>query len=240
MASQVEAEQIRSEARKRQNEDPLSIDVTPPQSVSAFGTITNLPIKVQSIVIPWQHHMYNCTSINDGFLSNDIAFEDFMKQHVAGWRFATLLQLEAVFMPNHGALKFPFTVECLWTPQSANLTAKALASTFGSQVLIIGGKNMPPSSYVIRCNLNSINPRIRDSVNYNDTPRFNMKYIKNRELLKTYYKKDADGKDVLKNGKPYIDTDKKQLTTCRIYFRGVLRLSAPAFQFENGDGEEEQ
>jgi len=233
------AELARSSHEKKEPEDPLSIDVTPSQLASSYGTIASMPNQVQSIILPWQHHKYNCTSIDAGFVSVDIAFEDFMRQHTAGWRFAQLLKLEAIFMPNHGAIKYPFTVECVWTPQSTNLTAKAIPNTFGSQQIIIGGDRSLLSNYSVKCNLKSMNPRIRDSITYNDTPRFNLRYISNKALLKTYHKTKSDGTlELDSNQKPVVDKTKKRLTTCRIYFRGVLKLSAPAFQFEAADDEE--
>nr|AAB88006.1 virion protein [Kennedya yellow mosaic virus] len=90
------------------------------------------------------------------------------------YRHAKLTSLKATIHPTGAAPAYPTTVALAWVPYNSSATAAEVLSVFGGQMFCIGGSINSLSPIDIPCNLTNVNPIIKDSVTYSDTPKLLM------------------------------------------------------------------
>lgn len=124
------------------------------------------------LTIPFQEKFWKYEG-NAGFNSRNIA--DFQTvQHITQLgRLCTLTSLELICFPIAEAASTAFTFECIWTPADLIPTAGNLMTFTGASRFSVGGPQNFGNVSVI-ANLKDVNPTIRSSVAFVDTPRISV------------------------------------------------------------------
>lgn len=104
---------------------------------------------------------------------------------IKSFSYARLLSLEAVVFTNSASLTYPQTFDALWTTVQQNLSGDEIVKTFGSQRVTFGGPVSSSLPIVLPADLTSINPVLKDSIAYNDTPRLQIRTYGDSTLLAT-------------------------------------------------------
>ena len=100
-----------------------------------------------------------------------IANNVLLNQFVGNYRLAKLLELELVMYTSSAAMASPVTVAAIWVPANSTTVFSDILNTYGGQSLTLGGPMNLGLSHVIPADLSMLNPVIRDSVDYRDTPK---------------------------------------------------------------------
>ena len=87
------------------------------------------------------------------------------------YRHAKLTALKATIHPTGMAPAYPTSVALAWVPYNSSATASQVLSVYGGQMFCIGGSINSLAPIDIPCNLTNVNPVIKDSVTYSDTPK---------------------------------------------------------------------
>ncbi|AAC25012.1 virion protein [Clitoria yellow vein virus] len=87
------------------------------------------------------------------------------------YRHAILQDLHATIHPSASAPAFPTSVALAWVPYNSTATASEILNVYGGQEFCIGGAINSSKPIIIPCPLTNINPVIKDSVTYLDTPK---------------------------------------------------------------------
>nr|AAC58458.1 virion protein [Calopogonium yellow vein tymovirus] len=87
------------------------------------------------------------------------------------YRHAKLTSLTATIHPNALSVSNPTTVSLVWVPYNSSATSAQILDVYGAKRFCIGGAINTLSSIHVPCNLTNVNPIIKDSVTYTDTPK---------------------------------------------------------------------
>nr|AVW89221.1 coat protein [Passion fruit yellow mosaic virus]USH10132.1 CP [Passion fruit yellow mosaic virus] len=87
------------------------------------------------------------------------------------YRHARLTSLVATIHPNHLSPSNPTTVSLVWVPFNSTATASDILNVFGGQSFCIGGAVNSLATISVPCNLTNVNPVIKSSVTFTDTPK---------------------------------------------------------------------
>lgn len=91
----------------------------------------------------------------------------FLSRH----RRAQLTQLHAVVSPSAVSIGHPLTVQLIWVPASSTTTSSQILGTYGGQQISVGGQVTNSTPAKVSANLLMMNPHIKDSTSYTDTPK---------------------------------------------------------------------
>ena len=100
-----------------------------------------------------------------------IANNVLLNQFVGNYRLAKLLELELVMYTSSAAMNSPVTVSAIWVPANSTTVFSDILNTYGGQSLTLGGPMNLGLSHIVPADLTMLNPVIRDSVDYRDTPK---------------------------------------------------------------------
>lgn len=90
------------------------------------------------------------------------------------WRFAKLRSLEAIVMPTYYVSQMDFQIDAAWTTDAQpTLTKETIIQHLAHTRIVFAGGVSQASNTVIPAPLGQMNPVVKDSATYNDTPRFN-------------------------------------------------------------------
>lgn len=117
------------------------------------------------------------------------------------YRHVQFLSLEAAVIPSRGALQSPLELDVCWTPRNVTVKSTECLNVSGARRVMVSSAFIAFNEQVLPCPLGLVNPVIKDSVAYSDTPLF-------------WY-------DQYKTGS-------REDSPANILFRGVLRLTSPA------------
>nr|WOZ17732.1 capsid protein [Okra mosaic virus] len=87
------------------------------------------------------------------------------------YRHAILHSLKATIHPTARAPAYPCDVSIAWVPANSSATPAQVLSVYGGQMFCIGGAINSTQPIDFPCNLTQVNPTIKDSVTFTDTPK---------------------------------------------------------------------
>jgi hypothetical protein len=167
-----------------------------PRTVSTPASQSPRPL-----TLPFQYVYYDLTGAETKSTHTSISASTQIATLTKPYRFARLKSLEAVVFPAAHAVKTPVSVDVAWVTADQSPTDKAVLNTFGAQRITVG--NFTTSTFpIVPADLTMLNPIIKDSITYLDTPR----------LALNFYK--VDGADSTK-------------ISASVVIRGELELSSP-------------
>ncbi|UYG50036.1 capsid protein [Alcea yellow mosaic virus] len=120
------------------------------------------------------------------------------------YRHACLTSLQVSLHPTGAAPSFPTTVSLVWVPNNSTATPEQILSVYGAKQFCIGGAVNSVTPLTIPCNLTNVNPVIKSSTTFLDTPKL---------LLSS-------------TAPPTPPT----VTTCSVTISGVIQLHSPLLQ----------
>lgn len=103
--------------------------------------------------------------------SISIAAQSSLAAYTSLYRHAILTDLHATIHPSASAPSAPTSVALAWVPYNSTATASDILNVYGGQEFCIGGAINSTSPIIIPCPLTNMNPIIKDSVTYLDTPK---------------------------------------------------------------------
>lgn len=164
--------------------DPGARVLSAPPLPSSAHTLTS-PIRPGSLSIemPFQFNFYDLTGTEKNSTSLDIAGKDVITTLIGPYRHARLTHLEAVLFPTAASLKYPQTVDAVWTPHNTTISDNKIMATYGSQRITVGGPFNVNSNSTLPADLALLNPVIKDSVSYVDTPRLCVRFHQNSDSM---------------------------------------------------------
>nr|AOF41059.1 polyprotein [Fig fleck-associated virus 2] len=172
----------------------------PPPSASSKGSSTRLATD-----LPFQFNFYDVTGTETGSTTLDISSKDVVLKLLGPYRHGVLLSLEAVIMPSANAAKYPQTLDAVWSTADHIISASEILATYGGQRLTWGEASMN-AALNLPADLSHLNPVIKDSTTYKDTPRLNLRFYQNPDSVSLGINAPISGSVIV---------------------RGVLRLSSP-------------
>nr|UCJ00922.1 polyprotein [Grapevine rupestris vein feathering virus] len=123
-----------------------------------------------SLTIPFQWVALIIKSDSAAF-TVDLAASTTLKKLTDPFRSCEITQLEVVLMPTLNAFNNPVTLHCVWTVNSIQPASGDELLYYGGQAITAGGPVSMNSLASVPADLTRINPRIKSSVGYLDTPR---------------------------------------------------------------------
>nr|AOF41062.1 polyprotein [Fig fleck-associated virus 2] len=172
----------------------------PPPTASPKGSSTRLATD-----LPFQFNFYDVTGTETGSTTLDISSKDVVLKLLGPYRHGVLLSLEAVIMPSANAAKYPQTLDAVWSTADHIISASEILATYGGQRLTWGEASMN-AALNLPADLSHLNPVIKDSTTYKDTPRLNLRFYQNPDSVSLGINAPISGSVIV---------------------RGVLRLSSP-------------
>lgn len=103
--------------------------------------------------------------------SISIASNSSLASRTAFYRSAELTDLRAIIHPTGIAPAYPTTVSLLWCPSNSTASTSDILNVYGGQMFCIGGALQSTTPIEVPCDLTQVNPMIKSSVTYNDTPK---------------------------------------------------------------------
>ncbi|AAW88527.1 coat protein [Plantago mottle virus] len=100
-------------------------------------------------------------------LSSDAALANI----ISSFRHATLIECEAVLFPNMTSASNPTHCDIVWVPANSTAAPKTILQTYGGARFTLGGSITASQIITVPLPMNSVNPIIKDSVLYLDSPR---------------------------------------------------------------------
>nr|WPD94570.1 polyprotein [Grapevine rupestris vein feathering virus] len=101
----------------------------------------------------------------------DLAASTTLKKLTDPFRSCEITHLEVVLMPTLNAFNNPVTLHCFWTVNSIQPASGDELLYYGGQAITAGGPVSMNALATVPADLSRINPRIKSSVGYLDTPR---------------------------------------------------------------------
>nr|QUS93818.1 polyprotein [Grapevine rupestris vein feathering virus] len=101
----------------------------------------------------------------------DLAASTTLKKLTDPFRSCEITHLEVVLMPTLNAFNNPVTLHCVWTVNSIQPASGDELLYYGGQAITAGGPVSMNALATVPADLSRINPRIKSSVGYLDTPR---------------------------------------------------------------------
>nr|WCR76256.1 polyprotein [Medicago sativa marafivirus 1] len=153
----------------------------PPLPSPARQLPTEVSTSSLSIELPFQWDFFDLTGTETKSASLSIAGSTHITSLLPQYRYARLLQLELVVFPMSISMKYPQTVDVVWSTADQTITEDKIMATYGSQRISVGGPLNMSSHSILPANLSQLNPVVKDSVTYNDTPRINVRFFENAD-----------------------------------------------------------
>jgi hypothetical protein len=107
----------------------------------------------------------------DAEASVTIANLDSVTNLTSLYRHASLDSLWVTIHPTLQAPAFPTTVGICWVTANSPINSAQITKTFGGQIFCIGGSINTLQPLVIHCPLSMMNRRVKDSIQYLDSPK---------------------------------------------------------------------
>lgn len=141
-------------------------------SISAPGThLTPNPGQQSSAIeVPFQLFVSDLGVI-EVHAQTTLSSDPTLAQLTSIYRHAQIVECAAILMPSSAASKNPVHCDICWVPSNSSASPKTILSTFGGTRYTIGGPITSNQIITLPLNLNSVNPIIKDSVLYLDSPR---------------------------------------------------------------------
>nr|QKI36476.1 polyprotein [Grapevine rupestris vein feathering virus] len=159
------------------NEAQLPVSGRPSRDDHRSDPQPTLPLapKVQespavSLSIPFQWVALIIKSDSAAF-TVDLAASTTLKKLTDPFRSCEITNLEVVLMPTLNAFNNPVTLHCVWTVNSIQPASGDELLYYGGQAITAGGPVSMNALATVPADLTRINPRIKSSVGYLDTPR---------------------------------------------------------------------
>nr|WCR76259.1 polyprotein [Alfalfa virus F] len=178
----------------------------PPLPSPARQLSTPVSASPLSIELPFQWNYFDLTGTETKSSSLSIAASTHITELLPQYRYAKLINLELVVFPMAISMKYPQTVDVVWCTADQTITDGKIMATYGSQRISVGGPLNMSSHSILPANLSSLNPVVKDSVTYNDTPKICVRFYEN-----------ADCKDL----------GIKAPICASLFIRGNIQLSSP-------------
>jgi hypothetical protein len=179
--------------------------IPPPQLPSPSPSIATAKSPSAGVSRQFQWIYYDLNGQESKITSQDIANATPIIHLSTPFRYAKLIELEALITPMAISYKYPITIDLAWTTNDQSLTAENIMNTYGSQRVSFGGPLGIASSISIPCPLLSLNPIIKDSTKYYDTPRLHASFHQNADCVDLKSKAPICG-TVLIRGKLLLDS----------------------------------
>ncbi|ACV53023.1 polyprotein [Blackberry virus S] len=120
---------------------------------------------------PFQWEVGTYSGDKAAFVSDDLSASKTLKTLTAGYRHAEILSAEVDFVPLAPSFSKPISVGAVWTIASISPASAHEQSYYGGRLLTLGGPVLMSSTTRIPLDVSRINPVIKSSVSYSDTPR---------------------------------------------------------------------
>ncbi|UWS64432.1 capsid protein [Sea buckthorn marafivirus] len=122
--------------------------------------------------VPFQWLVASLSGDRDTQTTTTLASSATLAKLTSIYRYAEIRSVELEFVPTSLSFSKPISVSAAWTIASITPAAADEMDYYGGRFLTVGGPVLLSSTTHIPCPLNSINPTIKTSVSYSDTPRF--------------------------------------------------------------------
>ncbi|AWB13379.1 polyprotein [Alfalfa virus F] len=153
----------------------------PPLPSPARQLSTPVSTSSLSIDLPFQWNFFDLTGTETKSASISIAGSSHITELLPQYRYARLINLELVVFPMAISMKYPQTVDVVWCTADQTITDGKIMATYGSQRISVGGPLNMSSHSILPANLSSLNPVVKDSVTYNDTPKLCVRFYENSD-----------------------------------------------------------
>nr|UVW93832.1 polyprotein [Purple passionfruit leaf deformation virus]UVW93833.1 polyprotein [Purple passionfruit leaf deformation virus] len=177
-----------------------------PSVHSRPGTLPPPPTNL-TVVQPFQMLVLN---IGEGpqDVSTILANNLLISQTTGPYRFVKLRSLEAVVYPSAASMTNPTTLDIVWCTTNSTTSFDSIMITYGGRKLSVGGPLISGHAHIIPGDLNYMNPVLKDSTSYTDTPKL---------LLRVYQSSNPS-------------SSKVPVFLGSVVIRGELELSCPLLQ----------
>jgi hypothetical protein len=143
------------------------VDRQPPLPPAPLVVETAAP----HIDVPFQWRMGDFSGDKNYYATDSLSASSTLAKFTAGYRHATLTHVEVEVVPMAASFAKPITVTIVWSIGSLTPATTTELSYYGGRQLTIGGPVLMSSTTTIPCDLARINPHVKSSVTYTDTPR---------------------------------------------------------------------
>ncbi|AAA46797.1 coat protein [Ononis yellow mosaic virus] len=152
-------------------EDSQPIKVRQP-SISAPGThlSPNPGQQSPSMVVPFQVSVSDL-GVSEVSAQITLSSDPTLAQLTSIYRMASIVECEAVLFPNSTSSKNPVHCDLIWVPSNSSASPKTILQTYGGNRFTVGGPITSNQIISFPLRLDSVNPIIKDSVLYLDSPR---------------------------------------------------------------------
>nr|BCK74113.1 coat protein [Poinsettia mosaic virus] len=96
-----------------------------------------------------------------------------LSEITAPYRKARLAELKAIVCPTAASFQSPITLDLVWSTNNVIFTDLQILQVYGGTRFAIGGPLLS-HTYELRADLSYLNPVIKDSVSYVDTPKLTL------------------------------------------------------------------
>ncbi|QOQ52504.1 coat protein [Citrus virus C] len=156
--------------------------VGPPQIAAPSRSLTTpASLSHPSITLPFQFNFFDLTGTESKYTSLAIDGESRVLNLLTHYSYAKLSSLELVVFPKAESLAYPQTFDAVWATSDSVITGTDIISVYGSQRVTFGGPVSSSLPIIMPCDLKSLNPVIRDSVVYKDTPKLFIAFYQNKD-----------------------------------------------------------
>nr|AAC25020.1 virion protein [Turnip yellow mosaic virus] len=144
----------------------------PQDQVITIPSLLNPPPGSQPPII---RQPFQCRDLNagtkDATASITVASLANVSNLTALYRHASLDELWLTISPTHLAPAFPTQVRVCWVSANSPITDLQITNTYGGQIFCVGGSLNSHSPLEVKCPLHMMNRRVKDSVQYLDSPK---------------------------------------------------------------------
>nr|UBZ25923.1 polyprotein [Nectarine marafivirus M] len=176
------------------------VDRQPPLPRAPRVAETDLSVPSVDYPFQWVVATYDGEAAKN--ISDDLSGSSTLAKITANYRHAELLSAELEVVPLASAFSKPITLSVVWTVASITPATQTETSYYGGRLVTVGGPVLLSSTTKFPADLSRMNPVIKSSVSYRDTPRISYTVYANGGTAGTHL--------------------------CTILIRGILRLSGPS------------
>nr|AZF99025.1 coat protein [Ullucus tymovirus 2] len=149
-----------------------SSTVAPQPSIKAPGHVLPKPSTELSpaMVLPFQ---FIATTFGVAETSAQVSLSSApaITKLASSYRHAQLVECSAVISPTYLAIANPITINLVWVPANSTASPSDILNVFGGASFTFGGAITTTKSITVPLPIDSINPMLKDSVLYVDTPK---------------------------------------------------------------------
>jgi hypothetical protein len=139
-------------------------------TTQASALVPDSPSSPPSILKPFQFIVLEAGTKN-AEATISIASTTAIQNVCNDWRHAKLHNLEVTLFPQGSSVAPPTTIDILWTTANSPTVPPGILQVYGGKSFAIGGAISTLKPIIIPCPLNMVQPIVKDSVLYLDTPR---------------------------------------------------------------------